>query len=146
MYNYLLLRFKILFSIYPKMKIRNLTTMLQIFPGENLQWKGEDLQFCKPSPSAMLQIFRGEGLQCCRSSGGKFARGKVCNTTPGLLQPLDLRSPSYWTEHSELWGMSLNMFIYIFITLHVCVMDFMTLFALVGCWSSVSIKKIIYKL
>ena len=34
-------------------------------PGEDLQWKGEDLQCCRSSGerSAMLQTFRGEGLQ-----------------------------------------------------------------------------------
>ena len=39
------------------------SAMLHIFPGEDLQWKGEDLQCCRCSP-----------MQCCRSSGGE-----VCN-------------------------------------------------------------------
>ena len=83
------------------MRIRNVTKMgeglqcCRSSPGEDLQWKGGDLQCCKPSPcreglqccrssggrSVMLKIFLGEGLQCCKPSGGS-ARGKVCNTTP----------------------------------------------------------------
>ena len=83
---------KILFSIHPKMRIRNFTKMgeglqcCRSSPEEDLQWKGEDLQCCKPSPlghlglqccrsSGRRQIFRG-GLQCCRPSGGGLQGGR----------------------------------------------------------------------
>ena len=55
--------------------------------GEGLQWKGEDLQGCKPSPfgrSAMLQIFRG-GLHCNILSGGKFSKGEGLQYKTGAL-------------------------------------------------------------
>ena len=65
---------KTFFSVNRKLRTRKFTKMGEGLqhcrppPGEDLQWKGEDLQYCKPSSL-------GEGLQCCRSSGGK-----VCNT------------------------------------------------------------------
>ena len=70
MYN-ILLYFKTIFYISenetPELyKNRGRSAMLKIFPWKDLQWKVEDLQCYKPSPL-------GEGLQCCRSSGGRFA-------------------------------------------------------------------------
>ena len=55
------------------------SAMLQIFRGR----------------SAMLQIFRGK--VGCRPSGGRSARGKVCNTTPGLTPGVILQTfpPEY---------------------------------------------------
>ena len=47
---------------------------LQIFPGEDLQWKGGNLQCCKIFPvggrSAMLQIFRGKVWNVADLPGG----------------------------------------------------------------------------
>ena len=58
------------------------SAMLQTFPQGG---KSAMLQtFPQGGKSAMLQIFRGEGLQCYRPSGGRSARGKVCNTTAAL--------------------------------------------------------------
>ena len=104
MYN-VLLWFKILYFYIsenesPELyKNRGRSRTWQISPGEGLQWKGEDLQCCKPSPlgeglqccrssggrSAMLQIFRGEGLQCCRPSGGKVCKGEGLQYNTGML-------------------------------------------------------------
>ena len=64
----LLLRLQILFTIYSKMRIRNFTKI------------GEGLQCCRSPPGEDLQ-WKGEDLQCFRSSGGRSARGKVCNVS-----------------------------------------------------------------
>ena len=82
--------------------------MLQNFPRGRSAMKGGRSAMLQTFPPrgrfAMLQIFRGEGLQCCRPSGGRSAREKVCNTTPaqcagGPKKKLYLRSCSQRHRH-----------------------------------------------
>ena len=62
----------------------------------------------------------------------------------GLFSSLDLSSLSRRVEHSLLWRISLYICIYCFITLRLC-NNFYGISALVGCWSSAFIRRIIYK-
>ena len=69
----------------------------------------------------------------------------MCTVTP-LFLFLGLELASKWAEHSVLWRMPLYIFDILFLSSYILtIVIFYSLSALVGCWSSAVIRRIIYK-
>ena len=66
---------------------------------------------------------------------------KSCGIKIALLNMIS----SLCYMHMKLLFLLVIFLIYFYITIYVCVPHFYDLSALVGCWSSVSIRRIIYK-